>query len=194
MTRINEYLWQLPHTPSFDDPPDVVELMQRFNGPIAAGLEGSLVELGYTLKSNDIAVRLDSPPVQLPIETTEPYHTYIANVRFMKYLQNDVITRIHIEHVDWAHVFAHKEVHRYYVNLDRFKLADPQTQVVIASWSGRLHTRMSNRPGEVLHHDGEDQIWAYSSAEQLEQQLQLIVYKFIRLGKLWLEDYATFEG
>lgn len=194
MTKINDYLWQLPHTPSFDDPPDVTELMQRFNTPIVAALEHPLSELGYALTSNDIVVRLDAPPVQLPVDTAEVVNIFVANVRFIKYLQEDIITRLHIEHANWSSYLPDKDLHRYYINLDRFKITDRQTQTVVPSWAGRLHSRMSNLPGEILHHDGEDQIWVFESAEQMEQQLQLLLDKFTRLGRLWLEDTASISG
>lgn len=184
MTKINDYLWHLPHSPLDDDPPDISVLQQTFNLPITAALEGPFAELGYELKSSDIAVRLDDR-----IDNT--YDTYYANVRFIHYMDYDIITRIHFEHGAWAHFLPQSDQHHYYVNLDRFRMADPDTQTLIPAWSGRLHTRMSNRPGDFLHHDGEDQIWTFTSAEELEQQLQLVLEKFTNLGRLWLEDTAT---
>ncbi len=190
MTKINDYLWQLPHPPSFDDPPDVTELQQRFNAPIAAALEEPLAEMGYALKSNDVAVQLNAPPIDIPGDTGGTHFFFIANIRFICYLQTDIITRVHFEHASWSILLPQHKEHQYYINLDRFKISDPATQRVVPSWSGRLHTRMSNRPG-VLHHAGEDQIWMFSSGEQLEQQLQQFLELFSNAGKLWLEDTAT---
>ena len=42
MTRINDYLWHLPHAASADDPPDVQALQQAFNAPLVAALEEPL--------------------------------------------------------------------------------------------------------------------------------------------------------
>lgn len=183
MTRINDYLWHLPHTVLDEDPPDILTLQQVFNAPIVATLEGPLSEMGYKLKSNDIAVRLDG-------RVDNTYDTYYANVRFIHYLLPDIITRVHFQHAEWATLLPTHEEHTYYINLDRFKVTDPTTQAVVPAWSGRLHTRMSNLP-DVLHHDGEDQIWIYSSAEELVQQLNLFLEKFTYLGRPWLEDPAT---
>jgi hypothetical protein len=185
MTKINDYLWHVPHTPLDDDPPDVSLLQQTFNLPISAALEEPLAERGYKLKSNDVAVRLDE-------RVDGTYDTYYANVRFIRYLQSDIIARIHFEHTEWAHFLSDSSEHRYFINLDRFKVSDPATQIVVPAWSGRLHTRMSNRPEDVLHHEGEDQIWAFASAEELERQLQLILEKLTRLGWPWLENTSTF--
>ncbi len=184
MTRINDYLWHLPHPASADDPPDVSALQQAFNAPVAAALEEPLAALGYALSSSDIAVQLDS---------REAYaqDTYRANVRFICYLEPDVIARVHFEHVEWAHFLMESETHRYFVNLDRFKLADPANQIQLPAWPGRLHTRMSCLP-DRLHHDGEDQLWAFDSALTLDAQLQLFLAKFDRQGRRWLEDRATF--
>ncbi|HEC21909.1 MAG TPA: hypothetical protein ENI95_03210 [Chloroflexi bacterium] len=180
MTRINEYLWQLPHTPLEDDPPDVGLLQQVFNEPIVAALEEPLAALGYHLNSNDIMVHLDAP-----VEHTR--HTYHANVRFIRYLRADVITRIHFEHSEWAHFLPGSDLHHYFINLDRFKVADPTTQVVVPAWPGRLHTRLSRLPGQ-LQHTGEDQIWSFTSVAELEQQIGLFLEKFTSLAKPWLEN------
>ena len=184
MTRINDYLWHLPHPATADDPPDIHALQGAFNAPLVAALEGPLAALGYSLSSNDIAVQLDS---------REAYaqDTYRANIRFICYLEPDVIARVHFEHVEWAHFLVGSETHRYFINLDRFKLADPDNQIPLPAWSGRLHTRMSSLP-DRLHHDGEDQLWAYGSALELDAQLHLFLDKFDRQGRRWLEDRATF--
>jgi hypothetical protein len=183
MAKINDYLWQLPHAALPDDPPDIAALQQAFNMPIVAALEGPLGDLGYALKSSDVMVKLDD-------RFDHTADTYYANVRFIAYLAPDIILRVHFEHTEWAMILADRETHRYFINLDRFKVQDPRTQVVVPAWSGRLHTRMSNVAGR-LHHEGEDQIWAYSSAEELEMQLQAFVDKFGRQGHAWLSDTRT---
>lgn len=184
MTRINEYLWHLPHTPLDDDPPDVALLQQAFNQPVAESLTGPLADLGYALRSSDVMVKLGGR-----VDNTAD--TYYANVRFVAYLEPDVILRVHFEHDEWAHFLAQPERHVYYVNLDRFKVQDPVTQALVPAWPGRLHTRMSNRPGDTLHHSGEDQVWVYESPEQLGVQLSLFLDKFMRLGHAWLADRAA---
>jgi hypothetical protein len=184
MTKINDYLWHLPHALLPDDPPDVAVLQQSFNLPIADSLEGPLGELGYQLKSNDVMVKLDE-------RLDRTADTYYANVRFIAYMESDIILRVHFEHTEWATILADHDVHQYFINLDRFKVQDPRTQVVVPAWSGRLHSRMTNRPGDRLHHTGEDQIWAYKSAEELEAQIQLFLEKFDRMGHAWLADRAT---
>ena len=183
MTRINDYLWELPHSALPDDPEEVLLLQQEFNSPLVAALEGPLRDMGYELKSSDVAVRLDE-------RFDRTLDTYYANVRFIRYLRSEVITRVHFQHTAWGLVLPSHHEHRYYINLDRFKIADPVTQTLVPAWSGRLHTRMSNRPGDILEHNGEDQIWCYLSAEDLEQQLQLFLDKFARLGRPWLENPA----
>lgn len=183
MTKINDYLWHLPHAPLDDDPVDVEILQQMFNGPIVAALEVPLGELGYQLKSNDVVVKLDE-------RVDRTADTYYANVRFIAYLAHDIIIRVHFEHTEWAHFLGGHETHQYFINLDRFKVQDPRTQVAVPAWSGRLHSRMSNLP-DRLHHDGEDQLWGFSSAEELEAQLQMFQEKFIRMGHAWLADRAS---
>jgi len=184
MTKINDYIWHLPHAPEAGDPPSVGALQQNFNLPIVDILEGPLSGLGYELKSNDVVVRLDD-------RLDRTFDTYYANVRFIRRLQYDVITRVHFEHAEWANFLPNADQHRYFINLDRFRVVDPVTQVAVPAWPGRLHTRMSNRPGDVLHHSGEDQIWMYTSASELERQLALFLDKFIRLAIPWLEDAAS---
>lgn len=186
MTKVNDYLWHLPHTPAMDDPPDVIALQQSFNLPLTDALESPLAELGYELRISDIAVHLDTKP------EAGRRNTYRANIRFIHYLQPDVIARIHIEHTEWASFLMSSDNHTFFINLDRFKVADTYTQVAIPAWPGRLHTRLSNLPGDALHHDGEDQLWQFSSAAELEQLTELFLDKFTRLGKPWLEDYSTF--
>lgn len=184
MTKINDYLWYLPHAPLDDDPEDVGLLQQNFNAPVAAMLEAPLSAMGYKLTSNDIMVKLDER-----LDGTAD--TYYANVRFIAYLQPDIIMRVHIEHAEWAHFLYDNETHRFYINLDRFKVQSPDTQVVVPAWSGRLHTRMSNDPQTRLHHDGNDQVWTFTSGEELEAAMQLFQQKFNDFGHPWLSDLAT---
>jgi hypothetical protein len=183
MTKINDYLWHLPHQPLDDDPPDVSLLQQAFNMPVVAALEEPLGLLGYQVKGNDVMVKLDE-------RVDGTVDTYYANVRFIAYLEPDVIIRVHFEHVEWAHFLAGHERHRYFINLDRFKVKDPRTQIAIPAWPGRLHTRMSCLPRK-LHHDGEDQIWSFSSAEEFEAHLQLFLDNFQRMGHPWLSESSS---
>lgn len=187
MTRINDYIWHLPHASLADDPPDVAALQQSFNQPLADGLESPLGELGYRLSSSDVVVRLDAHES----EPTRTADTFLANVRFIAYLQEDVIVRVHFEHAEWAHYLADRTAHSYTINLDRFKVQDPATQVAVPAWEGRLHTRMSNRPGELHHAGGDEQIWIFRSADELEAQMQAFVEKFRTLGHPWLTDPGT---
>ncbi len=184
MTRINDYLWYLPHEPLEGEPPDVAMLQEVFNQPIVQTLSAPLAALGYALKGNDVMIKVSG-------WLDHTADTFYANVRFVAYLEPDVLLRVHFEHTEWAHILAHAERHSYFINLDRFKVQDPATQVVVPAWPGRLHTRLSNRPGDVLHHSGEDQIWTYTSAEELAAQLQLFLDKFTRLGHPWLADRTT---
>jgi hypothetical protein len=184
MTKLNDYLWHLPHTPLPDDPPDVAALQQAFNQPIAGALQRPLGEMGYRLQSSDVIVRLDD-------RFDRTADTYYANVRFVDYLEPDVFMRVQFEHAEWALILPGCEQHTYFINLDRFKVQDPATQVAVPAWPGRLHSRMSNLPGDALHHDGQDQIWSFTSAGEFEAQLQLFLDKFARLGRPWLEDRGT---
>jgi hypothetical protein len=184
MTKVNDYMWQLPHSPLADDPPDVNLLQQNFNSPIVGTLQEALGRLGYELKTTDVMVKLQD-------RQDRTMDTYFANVRFIKYLSVDVLARIHFEHSEWAHFLPQAKTHQYSINLDRFKMSDPVTQQLLPGWDGRLHTRMSNRDADVLEHNGPDQIWAYTSAQQLERQLQLFLDKFIRFGVDWLENPST---
>lgn len=186
VTKINDYMWQMPHEPLADDPPDVQMLNQMFNAPVAAGVERALEEMGYRLTSSDVLVRLDDR-----IDHTAD--TFYANVRFITYLQPDVLARVHFEHGEWAHFLPDSETHHYSINLDRFKVQDPSTQVAVPAWGGRLHSRMTSRRDPVLHHDGEDQIWTYSTPGELAEQLMLFLEKFERLGRPWLEDPKTMD-
>ncbi len=184
MTKINDYLWHLPHEPSVDDPPDVGLLQECFNGLIVAMLEEPLAALGYELKSSDVVVRLDDR-----VDNTAD--TYYANVRFIRYLRPDVMARVHFEHFEWAHFLPGSQEHRYVINLDRFKISDPATQMVVPQWEGRLHTRMSNRIDYVLEHSGPDQVWTFRTSREFERQLALFMDKFKEVGIPWLEDPRT---
>lgn len=180
MTRVNDYLWQLPHTPAADDPPDIDVLQRMFNTPIIALLEESFAGLGYQLKGSEVMVRLDEKP-------DNTAQTYYANVRFIRYLEPDVLARVHFQHEEWALILPGHERHLYYINLDRFKVTDPRTQVAVPGWEGRLHTRVSNRQDYTLEHDGEDQIWSFTTTAELEEQLTLFWEKFVQIGQEWLE-------
>lgn len=184
MTKINDYMWMMPHTPEADDPQDVNQLQQSFNELIVATLRDPLEELGYELKSSDVMVKLQD-------RQERTYDTYFANVRFIKYLRPDILTRVHFEHGEWAHFLPDQRNHQYTINLDRFKIADLQTQMLVPGWLGRLHTRMTSFEGDRLEHNGPDQIWHFDSTQQFEHQLRLFLDKFVRLGIPWLEDERT---
>lgn len=183
MTKINDYLWQLPHERLEDDPPDVAILQEMFNRPIVALVEEPFAKMGYQLKSNDVMVKLGG-------QMDGTYNTYYANVRFIHYLQSDIFVRVHFEHDEWAQILPQNTEHRFFINLDRFKVTDPTTQIVVPAWEGRRHIRMSNRPEYVLEHSGEDQIWLYTSAQQLEELMTLFWEKFINIGRDWLEGLS----
>lgn len=187
MAKINDYLWHLPHESQADDPPDVALLQQAFNMPIVEVLQQPLAEMGYELKSSDVMVRLDE-------RMDNTADTYYANVRFIHYMAVDVITRVHFEHLEWAHILSTSEAHRYVINLDRFKLSDPERQIVAPQWEGRLHTRMSNRPHRILEHSGPDQVWEFRTLPELDQQLTLFLDKFREMGQRWLENENTMSG
>lgn len=180
MTRINDYLWQLPHVTAPDDPPDVDALQQAFNTPLIALLEDPFAKLGYELKGSEVMVKLDDKP-------DNTANTYYASVRFIHYLQPDILTRVHFQHDEWALIMPGNARHRFFINLDRFKVTDPRTQVTVPGWEGRRHTRVSNLPEYVLEHNGEDQIWVYSTPTELEEGLTLFWEKFVQLGQDWLE-------
>lgn len=181
MTKINEYIWHIPHDPLADDPPEISMLQDAFNVPIASLLSEPFAALGYDLKSSDVMVKLDD-------RLDHTADTYYANVRFIHYLRQDVLVRVHFQHDEWASFLADGDRHRYFINLDRFKVADLRTQVAIPGWEGRLHTRMTSRPEQILEHSGDDQIWAFSTPAQFEEQLNLFWEKFIQLGQKWLEN------
>lgn len=181
MTRINDYIWHLPHDPEPDDPADVGVLAQIFNNPIVDRLSGPLGDSGYTVSANDIMVKLD--------EMADNMHfTYYANVHFVKYLRPDVLTRVHFRHDMWARFLPTADTHTYFIHLDRFKIADQRTKQTVPMWEGRLHTRMSNMPGEKVQFDGDDQIWRYGDVAELDQQLALFLDKFSRAAQPWLES------
>ena len=186
MTKVNDYLWLIPHNLEFDDPPDIDLLQQSFNVPIVEALQGPLVEHGYDLKSSDILVRLDSSLDQSLLDQT--LDTYYANVRFIKYLRPDVLARVHFEHREWAHFMPQQATHEYTIILDRFLIADPSTQQVVPEWEGRLHMRISNQDADVLEPSGPDQLWVFTSQQQFQRQLALFLDKFLRLGIPWLES------
>lgn len=185
MTKINDYLWELPHTPQDDDPEDVSTLIQVFNTPLAEALSAPMQELGYSLRSNDVQI----PPDMMVMESMgDLSNVYRANLRFIRYLRPDVIVRVHFEHESWSRHLGGSETHVFFVNLDRFKVVDPATMQVVPAWEGRRHMRMSCMPGGSLEHDGLDQHWSYSSAGQLEGLLTIFLDKFRGPGRDWLED------
>ncbi len=181
MPKITDYLWEIPHTPTLDDPPDVDALQKAFNLPIAVLLQEPFKQLGYDLKSSDVIIRLDER-----VDNTAD--TYYANVRFIRYLRPDVLVRVHFQHAEWALILPQQVGHNYFINLDRFKVTDPRTQIAVPDWEGRRHMRISNRPEYVLEHDGEDQVWAFTTQQEFEDQLNLFWEKFMRMGQEWLED------
>ena len=184
MTKVNDYLWMMPHSALSDDPPDVNHLQQSFNAPIVASLEEPLRDLGYELKLNNVMVKLQD-------RQERTFDTYYANLHFIKYLTPEIFTRVHFEHGEWAQFLPQSKTHQYVIILDRFKMVDTRTQQLVPGWEGRLHTRMSSRDADVLEHDGADQLWAFSSAEQLERQLMLFLDKFTNLAIPWLENEST---
>jgi len=183
MTKINDYLWHLPHEPLIDDPPEVGLLQGAFNAPIVALLKDTFAEIDYELNSSDVVVKLDGR-----LDNTQD--TYYANVRFIHYVQSDILVRVHFQHAEWAHFLPQQAEHQFFINLDRFKVTDPTTQIVVPAWAGRLHTRMSSLTEYVLEHTGDDQIWIYSSQRELEDRLTLFWEKFIHLGRDWLENLS----
>lgn len=188
MTRVNDYLWQLPHEAEADDPPDIAALIEAFNQPFIDLLGEPMAAHGYTLSGSDVMVKLDEEPE----DTTAAATTYYANVRFVKYLTPNIMTRVHFEHNTWALLMPKPEMHQFFVNLDRFKIVDATKQVV-PSWEGRLHTRLSSTPGDVLFFEDMDQIWTYRSSAELDQLLALFVEKFEALVIGWLEDLGGIE-
>lgn len=185
MTKITDYLWSLPHEPESDDPPEVAMLQEAFRDPVVATLQGPLEAMGYELEGSDVVIKLDE-------RVDYTYDTYYANVRFLRYLLPDVITRVHLQHAEWGLLLPEAETHLFFINLDRFKVLGP-TQHLVPAWPGRLHTRMSALPGDVFEHDGPDQIWQYASTEELAQLLDLFLDKFERLGRPWLENLSDVD-
>ena len=182
MTRINAYLWQLPHETQADDPPEVGALMAAFNEPIAQTVGEPLAAHGYNLSASDVMVKLEDR-----LDAT--HDTYYANVHFVKYLRPNIMARVHFQHTEWALFLPNSSVHNFFVNLDRFKTLDA-TRRVAPAWEGRLHTRLSNRPGDVLHFEGMDQRWTFTSSVELSEQLALVLDKFERLVVPWLENLS----
>jgi hypothetical protein len=182
MTRVNEYLWQLPHEAEADDPSEVGGLIEAFTQPIMDSVSGSLAARGYNLSVCDVMVKLDE-------RFDDTLDTYYANVRFVKYLQPNIMTRIHFQHTEWALFWPEPETHHYFINLDRFKTLDATMQAVPA-WDGRLHTRLSNLPGDALFFEDMDQQWTFSTPNELSQQLSTFLDKFERLVVPWLENLS----
>lgn len=175
-------MWYLPHEPEADDPPEVAALAADFNQPIMEAVGGILGTQGYQLSNSDVMIKLTEV-----IEGTADL--FQANVRFIKYLQPDIMTRIHFEHMDWALILPDSDTHRFFVNLDRFKVVGDTRQTVPA-WEGRLHTRLSSTPGDVFFFEGMDQQWAYSSLDELETLMSEFLGKFERLVIPWLGNLS----
>jgi hypothetical protein len=180
MTRINDYLWHLPHETEADDPPEIAALIAAFSEPIIQTVGGPLAARGYDLSICDVMVKLGE-------RLDNTLDTYYANVRFVKYLQPNIMTRVHFEHTEWALFWPQPETHHFFINLDRFKTVDATRQAVPA-WEGRLHTRLSNLPGDALFFEGMDQQWTFTSPAELSEQLAFFLDKFERLVISWLED------
>jgi hypothetical protein len=189
MTRLNEYIWELPHSPTPDDPMEVTSLAQQFNNPLTAHLDEALSTLGYELRSSDIMV----PPDKMVLmeDMGSLANTYKANVRYIRYLRPEVITRIHFEHQEWSLGQPNAEQRQFQIILDRFLIADRATMRVEPAWGGRLHTLVSSRPGAaVLHYSGEDKLWTYTNSESLLAAVDAFLDKFRAGGQAWLEDPA----
>lgn len=185
MTKLTDYMWALPHEPGNDDPPEIAALQEAFNAPIVKALEGPMTALGYQLDTSDIVVKLDDR-----IDNTRD--TYYANVRFLHYLTPEIIVRAHFEHGEWALFLPTPDTHTFFINLDRFKIIPP-SQYMVPAWPGRLHLRLSNRADDTLEHDGPDQVWSYTSVQELEELLALFLDKFERLGRFQLEHVSSQE-
>jgi hypothetical protein len=177
VTRINDYIWQMPHTPESDDPADVAALQQMFNRPIRQKLESAFEQQGYTLSVSDIHI----PPDKV-VTLADMANTYKANVRFVKYLEETIIVRVHFEHDEWALDLPTSDEHRFVVNLDRFKVRDRATMIAEPAWEGRLTSRISR---------GEESLWTYETVGEFTQQLGRIWEKFEGGAQAWLEDRST---
>ncbi|MGF1507619.1 MAG: hypothetical protein ACFB51_21205 [Anaerolineae bacterium] len=182
MPRINSYLWELPHTPEADDPADIAALQAAFSQPVITHVEAPLGVLGYALRSSDIIV-----PPDKQVMMAELADVYKANVRFIKYLTPDIIARVHYEHDEWALRLPQSEQHIFVIILDRFRLADPSTMMPEPAWEGRLNSRVSSLPGEMLHYSGRDQLWSYTTPGELTDLLNRFLQKFTQAGVAWLE-------
>lgn len=187
MTKVNDYLWQLPHEPAFDDPPDISALISAFNAPVLALIEGPLADRGYQLSASDIIVPPDSE-VHLFAEMGKLYR---ANLRFVRYLSPEIMLRVHFETMPWSVGLPTATRVSYVINLDRFKLSNLQTRQPESGWPGRLHTRVSSRPDAALHHEGDDQVWNFSHSAELQSQLHLFLFKFSQYGDAYLSDPST---
>lgn len=182
MTKINDYIWQLPHTPTEDDPSDVLNLMRVFNLPIVETLEKPLKKLGYKLRSSDVIV----PPDQLVL-MAETDSVYKANVRFTKYISKDVIARVHFEHDEWNSRLPQSDQHIFVVNLDRFRFSDRKQHIVDKNWGGRKNGQMSSEFFGSMATTGRDVLWIYENQAALEGLLETFMEKFKGDGTNWLE-------
>ncbi len=181
MTRINDYVWQLPHDPEPDDPLEIATVITEFIQPIVQTLTEPMATHGYNLSTSDVLVNLDNQ-----FDEVRTRDTYLANIRFIKYIQPTILTRVHFQHASWALFLPNPERHQYYVNLDRFKVVDT-TQQVVPAWEGRLSSRLASQSDDILHAQLADEKWAYASPGELDQQLALFLEKFARLILPWLE-------
>ncbi len=189
MTKVNDYLWEIPHEPLPDDPPEVAVLQRVFNLPLARALVEPLGEIGYTLTSSDVLIPPDS---DVTLDRRENY--FRANVRFARHPRPDIVLRVHFEHANWSHRLAQASHHTFYINLDRFKLTDVTLRIPEPAWPGRLHTRMSSLPGTGLHYEGDDQEWFFTEEGGMDIQIARFLDKFRRLGDPWLSDERTYGG
>ncbi len=182
MTKINDYIWQTPHTTTDDDPSDVVELMRVFNTPIVNILAKPLNKLGYKLRSSDVIV----PPDQMVL-MAKMDNVYKANVRFIKYINKDVMARVHFEHDEWNSRLPQSEQHIFVVNLDRFRFADAKQHIVDRGWSGRKNGQMSSEFFGSVASTGRDVLWRYQSVAELDGLLDTFMEKFKTDGITFLE-------
>lgn len=190
MTKINDYYWQLPHRVEPDDPPEIAILQEEFSMPVVTALQLAMDEMGYHLAGSDIVV---PPDTEVTFARRENF--YRANIYFTRYLTPEIMTRVHLQHHDFSQYVDSTPRHLFYVNLDRFKLADTSRRIPEVAWPGRLHSRMSSEQGPSLHHEGgEEQLWLYDTTAELNDLLALLLNKFEDMGRLWLEDSATMHG
>jgi len=183
VTRVNKYLWQLPHEILSDDPPEIARLQSDFNNPLINLVDTRLSELGYELTASEIHVPPDKLVLMMELEDT-----FKAHVRYIKYLPDNVITRIHFDHDEWSLSFSNSQQHIFVVNLDRFRLADVSTRLVDRDWDGRKHTQVSRfRDAGISAMGDEGRLWYYTNYEELVSLMAVFLDKFTADGQSWLE-------